>query len=255
MRSFISSPLQYRPAVESVDTTIWVVNSASLDVRSCERLLDVQERARAAGYFADTDRRAFVATRACLRYVLGSMMGIEPSTLQFGVGAWGKPFIAAPINQTLIDFSVAHSGAIGLVAVARKRRIGVDLEYFRAVEDWINIATNTFGVQLAHKLANLEREQRSKTFLRCWTIGEAFAKATGLGLAGLGGTLPVGSVSGDFAEIRITGGPPPRAGWQWSIATLDVHDSHIASMIIETDCVSEMLLPRLVPFEPPSWLH
>lgn len=229
--------------------SIFVVNPASVDLDRCWAVLDRGEIARAQSYYFEGDRRAFVTTRASLRHAIGAITGIEPANLRFGVGAWGKPFVAFPALPCDLDFSVAHGREVALVAVACGGRIGIDVECQRDVEDWYQIATKTFGSEWVNRLAMLDADRRTKLFLRCWTVTEAYAKATGLGLAGLGGVVPLAPGTA-FGDVKIAAGPPPRNGMEWSVMPLAVGSGHVASMILEVERGGPGCAPRCIPYEP-----
>jgi 4'-phosphopantetheinyl transferase len=231
---------------------VCVADASAISVARCEELLDKLEIQRADRFVAESDRRAFIVTRAGLRCLLGSITGIKPREFRFGTGAWGKPFIADPIPDVPIDFSVSHSGSIGLIAAAVGRRIGLDIERLREVEGWDAIATETFGAGLSDGLAGLTPELRTKLFLRYWTVGEAFSKAAGLGLAGLSGVVPIQADCAEIGRVRIVGGPAPKAGMEWSVVELDVAPGYVASMIVELESHRSAIFPTVSPFTLPS---
>src|SRR5262245_5794616 len=80
-----------------------LVFSASLelsDSRLAELtvLLSDDERARAARFRFDKDRRRFIAGRGLLREVLGWVLRAEAGALVFGYTGRGKPVLAAPAS-------------------------------------------------------------------------------------------------------------------------------------------------------------
>ena len=230
---------------------IWVVDTRTTSVATCWTVLDCEERRRAEQYLKDVDRRTFIVTRAALRCTLASIAGVEPATFRFGIGAWGKPFIAAPASHATLQFSVAHSGSIGLIAVAPLRRIGIDVEQRRRVDDCHPIAKEVLGDELAASLERLDENARDQAFLRCWTVGEAFAKATGLGLAGFAGALPLRARGCDGPGIRVADAPKAAPGLEWSIVPLDLgadYADYIGSMIVECAPGDAMANPVPTPW-------
>jgi 4'-phosphopantetheinyl transferase len=215
---------------------IWVIDTRSTSVATCWSVLDSGERRRAGQYLKDVDRRNFIATRAALRHALASIADIEPAAFRFGTGAWGKPFIAAPACHATMQFSVAHTGSIGLIAAAPSRRIGIDVEQRCRVDDRYPIAKQVLGAELAISLDRLDESARDQAFLRCWTVAEAFAKATGLGLAGFAGALPLRVSNAEVIGITDADAAQAETGLAWSIVPLDLgadYAEYIASLIVE----------------------
>jgi hypothetical protein len=141
---------------------------------------------------------------------------------------------------------------LGLIAAAIGRRVGVDVERRRDVEDWQAIALETFGAEFSNRLSRLARQERVELFFRYWTVGEAFSKATGLGLAGLGGRIPLKARSSKLTDFEIAGGPPAQPGMQWSILELDVDRHYASSMIVEAEEGRAVQNPTTASFTLPS---
>src|SRR5687768_8533071 len=55
--------------------------------------LSQEERARAAKFYFEKDRRRFTIARGVLRELLGRYLGEDPQTIRFGYGPYGKPFL------------------------------------------------------------------------------------------------------------------------------------------------------------------
>src|SRR5512145_2804827 len=99
------------------------VDAAAL--AALESGLDDEERARAARFAVPAARRRFVVARAALRQLLGHYTGTRAGALRFVAGARGKPALA---GESALRFNVAHSGDFALIALARGREVGVDIE-------------------------------------------------------------------------------------------------------------------------------
>ncbi len=72
---------------------------ASLDVsehrlRALERTLGLDELDRAGRLRFARDRRRFIAARGMLRVLLSRYLDVDPRTLCFRYGQWGKPFLS-----------------------------------------------------------------------------------------------------------------------------------------------------------------
>lgn len=88
-----------------------------------------------------------------------------------GLGGWGGD----------LRFSVAHTSGVVVVAVARGREVGVDVERLGR-SPWLSLPPR---VLTPRELASLEglTVTPADAFLRLWTRKEALLKAAGVGLA------------------------------------------------------------------------
>ena len=142
--------------------------------------LDDAERVRAGTFRFARDRARFVARRAFLRRILGDYLGVAPAAVRYRPGATGRPEIDGPAAITV---STSHSDGLAIVAVARGRLVGVDLERLRPIPDALDLARSLFTAAEYDRLRITAVDARSQAFLRLWTRKEAIAKALGLGLS------------------------------------------------------------------------
>ena len=151
-------------------------------VRRLQRTLSPDERRRARRFLSAHDADGFVVARGVLRSLLGRYLRCDPHSLEFSYGHGGKPELPAPASGPHLGFNLAHSGSVALIAVARGRRVGVDVEALRAVPEWDRIARHHFSARENRELRALAPDERHKAFLRGWTRKEALVKAIGAGL-------------------------------------------------------------------------
>jgi 4'-phosphopantetheinyl transferase len=142
-------------------------------------VLDAAERARAARFAFERDRRRFVAGRAALRAVLAAYVDTPAGALAFTVGPHGKP--ALPGGP---PFSFSNSQGCGLCAVGVDREVGVDVERLREVPDAASIARSVFTPEERQAWQDAGGGGGA-AFLRVWTRKEAALKAMGVGLGAL----------------------------------------------------------------------
>lgn len=112
---------------------------------------------------AEHDARAIAYAR--LREILAAEIGAAPRDLSFvrDPTTTGKPRLAA--GPADLSFNLSHTRGLIAIAIARRREIGVDVEW------------------LGRKLRNAgDDPARKRAFLRDWTRREAHAKMTGEGL-------------------------------------------------------------------------
>lgn len=164
---------------------VWAVplEIEAAEVRSLEARLVPDERTRAGQFVREEPRRNFVASRAALRAILGRYLDVAPAEVVIAYDSSGKPCLVDTIAKTNLKFNLAHSGGLGLVAVAQGCELGVDVEMLRRVEHWQHIAAKYFHPAETDAILATDPEQRNEAFLCCWTRKEAILKAVGSGLA------------------------------------------------------------------------
>lgn len=134
-------------------------------------------------------RKRSLVGHVALRLVLGEVTATAPERLRFerrcghcGGAGHGKPHLA---GRSDLDFSLSHSGELALIAVARGRRVGADVERVRERTDVLAIARGSLSTRERQILECLEPDEaRRAAFFRCWTRKEAYLKGLGTGLAG-----------------------------------------------------------------------
>ena len=149
--------------------------------------LDARERERASRFRFARDRSAYVISHGVLRELLARYAGRAPELLEFGIGAWGKPYLLEPSGRrSTFAFSLSHSADYALVALARNRAVGVDVERWHLDSDVDAIAETCFSSAERTELRSLAPSLRDAGFHAGWTRKEAYVKALGVGIrAGL----------------------------------------------------------------------
>jgi len=214
------------------EVQVWRVSLGGLPSRleSLGSILCESERARAARFHFERDRRRFITARAFLRILIGRYLRKAPSAIQFGYGPRGKPFL---VGEETVDlrFNVSHSHELALYAVTRGTEVGVDVEYSREDISAEKIARRFFSGREIAALDSLPPDQRPKAFLVCWTRKEAYIKARGEGLA----------VALDSFSVTIKPDEPPviiapdeaQEASRWSVLALDPGPQYVAAVVVE----------------------
>ena len=173
-------------AVLDGDVHVWQldVREQSERLAELEQLLSENERAAAAKYaFADV-RERYVTVRGMLRTILAGYLATRPEHIQFDYGAYGKPHIGGEHATSGICFNVSHSSDRALIAVAKGRELGVDLEQARPRPSIDRLAERLFSPRDLIAWRSLSTERQIAEFYRSWTWKEAYLKAIGRGLSG-----------------------------------------------------------------------
>lgn len=143
-------------------------------------MLDEDERARASRFHFERDRTRFVARRAFTRRVLADYVGDAPAMIRYRISSNGRPELEPPCG---VAFSTSHSDGLVVVAVARDRLVGVDIERVKPVASALDLAMHLYTTQESAHLRSVAASTRSEAFLTLWTRKESYVKAVGAGMS------------------------------------------------------------------------
>lgn len=215
--------------------------TAMLELR---RTLAADELARAKRFHFTEDRTRFIAARGALRDILARYLGTEANQVSFRYSPHGKPALA-PLGAGLaagsqrggqpkppLHFNLSHAGDLALVAIARGRQVGVDIESTRPDIAHDLITARSFSPREQARLRALPIHLKAQGFLNCWTRKEAYIKARGEGLS-----LPL-----DQFDVSLTPGEPARLlhvegdaeeASRWTLAELAPGPGYVAALAVE----------------------
>jgi 4'-phosphopantetheinyl transferase len=145
-------------------------------------LLSADEQRRASLFQVAGPRRQFIVTRSALRTLLGRYLTLPPDEISLEMNANGKPRLAGKHAALALQFNVAHSNDLALIAFALGTPIGIDVECHRVMRLAQQISQRYFHAWEAHLIDSAPAVERDAMFLRCWTAKEAILKAIGTGL-------------------------------------------------------------------------
>jgi 4'-phosphopantetheinyl transferase len=146
-----------------------------------ERFLDPVERARADRFCNAGIRARFVAGRGFLRETLSAYLDLQPEEIWLGQGEWGKPCLSEEAGYETFFFNLSHAADLAVLAVAREREVGIDLERISEDLPYREIARIFFSTREQAGLFGLSPEEQPAAFYRCWTRKEAYMKGCGRG--------------------------------------------------------------------------
>lgn len=192
-------------------------------------LLSKDERRRAERLVIPSARERFTVARALLRVILAQYTGTEAAGLAFAYGPHGKPELREGSRE--ISFSLSHAGDLLVVAVAGGCALGVDIEPMRPLDDLGAMARLVCSPRELEALDGLPQARRAEAFLSLWTLKEAYGKARGTGLAGVGRD-DLASVTGWSVE-RLAA----PAGYVGAIAAARAGLRHVHRKLAEQDLV------------------
>ena len=209
------------PALDADTVHVWRIALAVPDVEQAERAaaLAPDERARAASYHFERDRRRWTAARSAVRILLAGYAGVPAASLAFCVGPHGKPALDGPAACARLDFNVSHSGDLALCAVTHARAVGVDVEAIRPGFVTGEVARRFFAPAEVAALEALPPGERVEAFFACWARKEAYIKARGTGIALGLDRFEVSLAPGRPAALLATQDEPAAAA-RWRLVAL-----------------------------------
>ncbi len=203
-------------------------------------LLDETERRRWAAYRRAEDRQRFLTGCALAKTALAGYTGRRPADVRFDrtCGQCGEPHGKPVLAGGGVEHSVAHSGDLVAVAVARAP-VGVDVEQLdgrpHPLGDGDPDALARLVLSAAERavLAEVPAAGRARAFLLAWTRKEAVTKATGDGLRAAFSDV---IVAADAGPPRLVSWPYPRSPRSVALLDLDVAAGYVAALAVIGRC-------------------
>lgn len=144
--------------------------------------LNPDEKQRADNFRREADRRRFILRHGHLREILALYLNTRPDHVNLDARLHQPPGLAAGDLAADLRFSLSGSRDQSVVALAWRRRVGVDIEAIDKDIDVDAVANNTFSRQECQALHAAPAIRRRAIFFQIWTRKEAFLKALEIGL-------------------------------------------------------------------------
>ncbi len=200
-------------------------------------LLSQDEYQRAERFHRPSDRRRFIAGRGILRKIISAYLALAPAEAQFTYNEYGKPFISGNQNRGALSFNLSHSNGMALYAVARGRRIGIDVEHMREDFATLEVARRFFSKDEFEALKAAPTDQRTRAFFNCWSRKESYIKAIGMGVSYPLDGFAV-SLTPDVAPALLKVDADATEAVRWKMYELDLAEGYAAALIVENPPVS-----------------
>jgi 4'-phosphopantetheinyl transferase len=218
---------------------IWQLNLDEVD--DDPALLGTAESDRAARFVRPDDARRYVQAHCALRRILGDAVGVAPDRLEFLSTVAGKPELSPP---STLDFSLSHSGPRALIAISDKRRVGVDIEVRRDMDDLVGVARSVMSVSELEAFERTGPELMRDAFFDLWTRKEALLKAAGYGFLQDPRTVDI-DVREETTSIEF-------AAKVWTIIRLSAGGDAAAAIAIEDEAANDRISRELVNYRLPD---
>lgn len=188
-----------------------------------------EEMRRADSHHFQRDRDSFCLCRGYLRMLLGRYGGVAPGEVRFRTGDHGKLSLDPDFHEQNIGFNVSHSGRIAMIALAKQRRLGVDVERVRGAARIDEISRSFFSSLEDESIRALPEEMRVYAFYACWTRKEAAVKALGGSIAALADRVIVSANPGGPAQLlRMPSDLDENT--EWHLHDLPVSEGYAAAL-------------------------
>jgi 4'-phosphopantetheinyl transferase len=194
--------------------------------------LSQTERMRGEKYRFPIDRHNYIIRHGILRALIGRYLSIHPKGIRFGMNEFGKPLIEDTCREDPLQFNLSTSNKMVLYVFAHGRRVGVDMEFIRPMEDMDAIVESCFSFDENTEFNALPVKKRQEAFYHCWTQKEAFVKALGDGLFRRLDQFDVSLIPGTPAELKRTAWDPDEAT-RWTLKSITPTQGYIASLAVE----------------------
>jgi 4'-phosphopantetheinyl transferase len=160
--------------------------------------LAADERDRAGRMHSRLDGARYAIGRASVRAVLARYLATAAGDLHFRYEPLGRPIL---VPTTDLSFSLAHSGGLGVLAVAWGRAVGIDLEALAAAVEIADVADRYLPAGRVAAIRSGSLEAQAQEWVGLWTEVEACAKLDGRGLAELDASTAAALLDRDVRRI------------------------------------------------------
>lgn len=174
----------------------------------------------------------FLVGRGLLRKTLAELTGVEPGSVKFSEGEFGKLNLAGQAEEGSLHFNLSHAGQLLLLAVAHGAEVGVDLEEVRQDLEFAPMARRYFSQREREELFSLAPEEQLASFYRCWTRKEAYLKGTGAGFSQPSTCFDVPLLEHEEPSLLAHRLIPAEVD-RWSICDLPMPRGYCAAIAVE----------------------
>jgi 4'-phosphopantetheinyl transferase len=221
-------PRSVAPDLSEGFVHIWRVRADTSDAAVWHRLLNSFERERLSRFRCDGDASREAVGRGALRLLLGQYLGLTPHEVTFCAQTPEKP----AVSGRQVEFNVSHSGKWVLLAFARKYRVGIDIEQWRAM-DIDSVAHDVLTAEEMREWTVWPTSSRVAGFFDAWTLKEAYLKALGTGIFKAPNSVQI-RIAFDTLPKVVWCADDPNAPERWRLSRLDMKPGYSAALVAES---------------------
>jgi 4'-phosphopantetheinyl transferase len=126
---------------------------------------------------------------------------------------------------------------MALYAIARGRRVGIDVEYMREDFATLEVAESFFSKDEFEALKATPIDRRTEAFFNCWSRKESYIKAIGMGVSCPLDGFTV-SLAPDAAPALLKVDADVTEAACWNMYELDAAEGYADALIVENPPVS-----------------
>ncbi|MCA1858742.1 4'-phosphopantetheinyl transferase superfamily protein [Janthinobacterium sp. HSC-3S05] len=126
--------------------------------------------------------------RQVVREALAQWLKLDSEAISVESTPGAPPRLLFPGGVAGLSFS--HDEGISLAAIGLHGTVGIDVMRVQDIPDWLNLARDYLGPQVAEELAACPDAQRPLALAQAWTARESLLKCAGLPLAEWSGVAP-----------------------------------------------------------------
>ncbi len=214
---------------------LWRIDLAADRAAVGADLLCAAELERADKFAFSKDRQQYVRSRGALRSILSRYVDCPARELEFSYNQHGKPELHLP-GAKQPTFNLSHTMEVALIAVTRRRKVGVDLSTLQGATgqslEWMPVAKRSFSNAEQSLLFALPVTAQERMFYQIWCQKEAYTKAIGEGYRYGFQSFTVAVDPAQSCALIADEKNPGFVG-EWQIAGVDVGASLIAALACE----------------------
>jgi 4'-phosphopantetheinyl transferase len=193
-----------------------------------ERHLSADDRARIERMRFPAGRLEQRISRALVRHALSHYLPqVPPATWRFEAGEMGRPSVAQDMPEEVrrLNFNLAHTEGLVVMAVGSVRGLGVDVERISSTVP-LEVARRYFSTREIAALDSLPAIDQPRRFQRLWTLKESYLKAVGTGISGGLGSMTFHFEPGGVRFER----DDDEAAARWQFREITVDDEHLVAI-------------------------
>lgn len=145
--------------------------------------LSEDEKSKAKKIIIKEVKYRSILSKVITRNILSKYLDKEFNLINYYYNEFGKPILSSDINHLNLDFNNSHSGNLGVMAITKKKPIGIDVEQVIELKNLDELINHIFTDNEINELYRLNQIDKTLMFYKIWTAKEAFVKAIGQGLS------------------------------------------------------------------------
>jgi 4'-phosphopantetheinyl transferase len=234
------------PPLAGNEIHVWAMTLA-VEPAILEKLagtLAPEEKERANRFKFGHLRDRYIAGRGALRAILAQYLRTEAAALRFDYLDNGKPDLAGKFAKRGIDFNLAHTGDLALVAITSIGPVGVDVEWVRPIKNVDELVARFFSKREDELFQKVSAGQKPAAFFNLWTRKEALLKATGEGITRSLNLVEVSFLPGEPARLLAISGDE-KAAERWMLRELAPAKGFAGAVAIELGTSNAEQMPHI----------